>query len=285
MVIFSKTPKTFERRRRMAGNTDFQRTGRELLKKLNELDVKVANELKLLKEEHRLCPRGELYIRKNRGSWQYYEKLKGEERYITGNHEKIARLMRKRAIEYEIHCRESFCRNVRMASDRIGAELAMDAKRNYARTLGRIYASGDFRAISLDKASEEWRRAQYISSTYMPEKKIYMTDSGIAVRSKSEKIIADRLFAFGVAFRYEAQMLIDGHLVYPDFTIRTEEGKIIIWEHMGLLDDAGYMQNAIMKLERYRIEGFKQHTNLICTDEDDIASPQIIDGIIRKRLL
>lgn len=33
-----------------------------------------------------------------------------------------------------------------------------------------------------------------------------MTACGIMVRSKSEKIIADRLYAFGIDFRYEAQL-------------------------------------------------------------------------------
>lgn len=269
----------------MMKSTDFQRTGRELLEKLRAMYAEAAKELRLLKKEYRLCPRGELYIRKNRSGWQYYEKLKNEEHPITGNREKILRLMRKRVIEYEMRCREIFCSSIAEITEKIAGELMNEERKSYARTLKRIYEIGNVPTIVPDRDAEAWRKEEYVTNPYMPEKRIYMTACGIMVRSKSEKIIADRLYAFGIDFRYEAQLVLAGDLVYPDFTIRTKSGQIIIWEHLGMLDDEGYMQSTIMKLERYRQAGFKQHTNLICTDEEDIKSVQIIDDIIKKHLL
>lgn len=104
-------------------STDFQRTGRELLEKLRAMYAEAEKELRLLKKEYRLCPRGELYIRKNRSGWQYYEKLKNEEHPITENREKILRLMMKRVIEYEMRCREIFCGSIAEITEKIAGEL------------------------------------------------------------------------------------------------------------------------------------------------------------------
>ena len=75
----------------------------------------------------------------------------------------------------------------------------------------------------LDRAAAEWRNANYATNPYKPENRIYMTNCGIMVRSKSEKIIADRLWELRVNFRYEAQMFVDDRILYQDFTLRTKE--------------------------------------------------------------
>jgi AAA domain-containing protein/UvrD-like helicase family protein len=71
---------------------------------------------------------------------------------------------------------------------------------------------------------------------------IHRTERGDLVRSKSELVIADKLFARGIDYGYEQQLALpNGRVRYPDFTITDHaRGVTFYWEHLGLLDDPGY---------------------------------------------
>lgn len=45
---------------------EFQQTGKELMEQLQGFNGRVEAELKTLRDEYRMCPRGELYIRKKK---------------------------------------------------------------------------------------------------------------------------------------------------------------------------------------------------------------------------
>lgn len=45
---------------------EFQQTGKELMEQLQGFNGRVEAELKTLQDEYRMCPRGELYIRKKK---------------------------------------------------------------------------------------------------------------------------------------------------------------------------------------------------------------------------
>jgi len=67
---------------------------------------------------------------------------------------------------------------------------------------------------------------------------------GIAVRSKSEVIIADLLFSKGLEFEYEKPLEIDGERRLPDFTITdSDSGVSYYWEHLGMLQRPSYRRN------------------------------------------
>jgi energy-coupling factor transporter ATP-binding protein EcfA2 len=86
---------------------------------------------------------------------------------------------------------------------------------------------------------------------------IHRTERGELVRSKSEVIIADKLFARGVEYGYEQPVrLADGADRYPDFTIvDSAAGITYYWEHLGLLSDAGYRRRWEQKIRAYRSTG------------------------------
>jgi AAA domain/UvrD-like helicase C-terminal domain len=61
------------------------------------------------------------------------------------------------------------------------------------------------------------------------------------VRSKSEVIVADALHDLGLPYRYEAPLAFPGELPrHPDFTIHQPGSRPVYWEHLGMLDLAGY---------------------------------------------
>lgn len=131
-------------------------------------------------------------------------------------------------------------------------------------------------------ATQEWISRPNGGNPYKHETLKYKTASGILVRSKSEKLIADFLYRKGIPFKYELPLEIEGKILYPDFTIIKRKGEIILWEHLGLTDNNNYFLNAINKIQQYRKAGFKVHKNLICTLEDDIMDDAVLEEIIDR---
>ena len=114
----------------------------------------------------------------------------------------------------------------------------------------------------------------------------YLTNSGIRVRSKSERTIADMLDQNGILYHYEAALALGGGSRCPDFTIyRPSDGKMFLWEHLGLMENDGYRQKVNEKLALYNRFGFYQFDNLICTFEQDLQNTGKIQAIIDMLLL
>ena len=97
-------------------------------------------------------------------------------------------------------------------------------------------------------------RPVQVGSKFLEEGLIHRTDAGDLVRSKSEVIIADKLYAKNIEYAYERRLEgSDGSWRYPDFTIEDDEtGETIYWEHLGLIGDAEYRKRWERKLAWYR---------------------------------
>ena len=103
----------------------------------------------------------------------------------------------------------------------------------------------------------------------------YQTRSGIRVRSKIEKIIADFLTASDLTFIYEPQLKIDNLFLRPDFYF-PEYG--LLYEHFGL-NTPEYLQSAEAKIRGYNHAGIPfMYTTF--NDETDIE-----DVIVEKLAL
>lgn len=96
-----------------------------------------------------------------------------------------------------------------------------------------------------------------VDGRFLEDKLIHHTRKGIAVRSKSEVIIADLLFAKGIEFQYERPLIAtDGSWRSPDFTIEDDTtGRTIIWEHLGMLHLPSYRRKWEEKVAWYRSNG------------------------------
>jgi len=86
---------------------------------------------------------------------------------------------------------------------------------------------------------------------------IHKTAKGIAVRSKSEVIIANMLFAKGIDFTYEQPFRApDGSWRSPDFTIHDDDtGVTYYWEHLGMLRRPAYRMKWEQKRKWYFSHG------------------------------
>ena len=93
-------------------------------------------------------------------------------------------------------------------------------------------------------------------SVFLEERLIHRTGNGLAVRSKSELLIAEVLENKNVPFRYEQPLQRGGKTYFPDFTISDENtGRTVYWEHLGMLDDESYERKWNKKLSWYRSNG------------------------------
>lgn len=95
-----------------------------------------------------------------------------------------------------------------------------------------------------------------------------MTLNHESVRSRAEVIIANILYLYKVPYQYEKEQWIAGEKIKPDFTIYYN-GKVIYWEHAGLMTNENYRDTWDYKRRLYAKAGIIEGKNLIVTYEHE----------------
>ena len=113
----------------------------------------------------------------------------------------------------------------------------------------------------------------------------FYTLKGEHVRSKSEVIIADRLYSKGIPYKYECPLYIGNKVIYPDFTIlRLSDRKILYHEHCGMMDNPDYSKDVVGRVNLYSTAGVCLGDRLFLTFETS-ESPldiKLLDELIEK---
>jgi hypothetical protein len=133
------------------------------------------------------------------------------------------------------------------------------------------------------------RKTNRLPDRYRPEGLVHKTLSGDLVRSKSEVIVADALYYRGISFRYEVPFFGRNRKSFkiPDFTITLPSGLIVVWEHLGMLDQESYRDAWNRKKIWYILNGL-DHSDLYVTNDTQasgIDSHQIAavaDDILKR---
>ena len=85
-------------------------------------------------------------------------------------------------------------------------------------------------------------------------------------------MIADRLFARGIPYRYECPLKVGNKIIHPDFTIlRMSDRKILYHEHCGKMDDADYKEDMVERANNYSEAGIVLGDRLFYTFESDVT--------------
>lgn len=126
--------------------------------------------------------------------------------------------------------------------------------------------------LSDEEYAKRWQAVTYAGKPFAADAKLLLTARGERVRSKSEVIIADTLLRLNIPYRYEYPrvMQVGGRRVkfYPDFTcLRQSDRSEVVWEHLGMMDDAGYAEKTFEKMEAYESNGLFVGAGLITTRE------------------
>lgn len=236
---------------------------KEKVKELDKLILKVEKSLKK-------APEGSLVLSKSNGVTQYYHKTESGQKkgkYISSkNRRLISELAQK---DYDLcfmkgikEQKKQICKAIELVPDieiqDVYSELS-DARKE----LVKPYILTDEQYV------EQWMNVSYIGKDFSDDAPVIMTERGERVRSKSEKILADKLFSMGIPYRYEYPVKLKGYgTVYPDFTLlNIRERKEIYLEHFGMMDNPEYSEKAIQKLEDYARNGIYMGKNLLVTFE------------------
>ena len=243
-----------------------------------------------LMEELQSLPDGELYACTSAGSQRYYQRFrrtgnrKKERRIgIKRNPELLSAMVRKKYVTEAISILE---KDISAAEELLRLYIPVDENsvmegflRKFPDLSGGIYHG------TMDL--QEWSEAYREENDFYAECLTSTAADGTLRRSKGELFIGAKLDQHKIPYRYEAFAHPD--LPYrPDFKIlRPRDRKIIFWEHLGLVNDHGYMEANKRKLSSYEDVGIVPWDNLIITydQSDGGINEKLIDAMIQGWLL
>lgn len=263
----------------------WNRENNEILEKLKIMHETETTILDNLKNEYETLPAGNLYIKNKKGHYCYYLYKDSVCKGIKRDEAVLQKLIRKKILEDRIFELDINCLQLGECIKNIEYERYRMKNKRGSSTIKRIYALPNMECFIMTPDEYKWKNEEYKSNQYKTEYLKYQTENGVKLRSKSEKIIADKLEKYSILYRYEPEFQMGSTIYYPDFVIRRKDGRMIIWEHLGIMDNKDYNYKAWRKIELYRAAGFYQHSNLICTFESDIEKADRIDEIIKRFIL
>lgn len=220
-------------------------------------------------------PEGNLYFKCEHGKSRPYMLQNGREKYLSRDKmPMINQMFRRKCMCETLRCVENNIELLKILYSQY-VELQNVLPHDVGkRILERTDFDIDLNNVDLtvkaggkyNHSIEEWLSLPRYENPYKPENKRHMTSAGVKVRSKEELIICTFLENRRIPYKYEERLVLEGNFVYPDFTIkRRSDGKIIIWEHFGMMDDPGYAERNRHKRFLYEKNGFLPYDNFIAT--------------------
>ena len=241
-------------------------------------------------EELRTCPKGLLREQRIKGKTYYLQIVNENENRkrfgISKEYDKICGLIKKTFYEDELNCLTKNYKILTKIQSSITDFDFVEEFRNFKKLCPSITDEMIKDALKSPQ-QKEWEDAEYEQCNYKPEEKKHITSRGLHVRSKSEVLIAEKLYEHNIEFRYEQAMRIKGKLLAPDFTIMRSDGKKFIWEHEGLTSVQAYMERQLEKSQLYASVGIVPWDNFIVTydDENGNIDLRIVESEIQNKLL
>lgn len=233
---------------------------------LKEAEYYIAQTEKSLKK----APEGTLVLSKSNGTVQYYHKTGHEQKkgeYISKKNSKLITSLAQK--DYDLR----LLKDMKEQKSRLCKAIQLLSSINFLKVYDELSETRkqlvDPRVLTAEQYVEQWLNVQYRGKEIFEGTSTLLTERGEEVRSKSEKILADKFYSCGIPYRYEYPVNLKGYgIVYPDFTLlNVKERKEIYFEHFGLMDNPEYCQKAIQKLETYAKNGIHIGKNLLVTFE------------------
>ena len=132
----------------------------------------------------------------------------------------------------------------------------------------------------------EWAAQAYEKSAYRPQDKTHYTSRGLAVRSRAELLIAEKLYQYDIPFRYEQVIHVGKYELAPDFTFLDYRNEEFYWEYAGMMEDPKYQSHQLWRRSVYESIDIDEWTNMIYTyDAADSIDMREIEAIIQTRIL
>lgn len=239
----------------------------ERLKNEYEADKGLLSEIKHLLDD---APEGSLRVSLINDHMRYYWTKEGTSKYIRKKDEHLAchlankeyLLKLSQTLEQELHTIEAFLKRYRPSEKTLLFSALHPAKQKLITPV--LLPDEAF----IEKWKTELEETHNRAPNRFPMDRSFQTKEGEAVRSKSEKIIADLLFDSGVPYVYEAPLFCKQGTLFPDFTLLNVRTRTTYyWEHFGMLDNVDYAAGIPQKLSAYDRAGIHLGETLIATFE------------------
>lgn len=263
----------------------------KIVKSLIVEEEKLSELINTTQEGLKKAPDGNLRISINKsGKPEFYHRTDSKDRngkYIQKKNIDLAKALAQK--EYDTRL---------LAKSKLRRRIIQDFMEKYEiSSLNEVYTNTstlrrnliDSMGISDEEYVKQWQTVNYKLKgfdDFAPE--IY-TEKGERVRSKSEKMIADKLYMRGIPYRYEYPLQLKGYgVVHPDFTLlNVSTRQEYILEHLGMMDDEVYCTKAIQKIETYQKCGIYPGEKLLLTFETKTKpiNMKVLDGLIDNFLL
>lgn len=255
---------------------------------LEKLDERIATLKKIVatKEKELLsAPEGALHVSKTGNRIQYYlkqESLEKKKRYLKNSEEQvIKKLCQKDYDQKVLQAAQKELYQLKRLRNSYPEQLCDDIYETLS-----IHRQKHVQPIVLpdEEFVAQWEQSEYIKKGFADNAPEYYTDKDERVRSKSEIMIANALHKHNIPYKYEAPFYLSGYgTVYPDFTVlNVRLRKEFLWEHLGMMDDAMYVDKALKKIDTYAKNNIFPGEKLVLTHETSFRpiSTRIIDRMI-----
>lgn len=270
---------------------------------MNDLKSILNGELKMLEHIERDCrskleelPEGTIYASKNKNMNQYYRK-------INDNQKKVYIRKQEKELISGLVQRE-YSKKIIKVVEKQGKDIKRLLANYNEDEIVNIYINMPFEKRKYVKAYqlpedeyvkkwvEEQNNIKIMLDRKYPNKHSLeseddeydiITEKGEIVRSKSEKIIADKLYKMRIPYVYEVPIVLKGWgCVRPDFTVlNVKKRKTYRWEHFGKIDDKEYSVSVVDKINKFEKNGLFIGKQIIATFESGMQ-PLSVKNIERK---
>ena len=237
----------------------------EMAERRNALSIVVKEKNNALKA----VPDGRLRVQKRQNNYQYY--LRNDPKDINGkyipkkDHEIAIRLAQKEYDRTILNLAEKEL-NIIEEYERFLQDYPIEKTYNQ-------YCKGRQALVTpvlqpVEQYVGNWKSEQYVTKPFEDSEEFYSA-SGIRVRSKAEVMIADMLDYYGIPYKYEHPLMLNGFgNVNPDFIcLNVAKRKEMIWEHFGMMDSISYANRNVKKIHYYVLNGYYSGENMIMTFE------------------
>ncbi len=238
------------------------------LKRLLLQEIQRTNELiEKVEAMQENAPEGSLRIFKHGTNYQYYQVRLHERNYISKKKPELALQLAQK--EYNSTVLDKACalrRQMHLLNQILEQNDVENIDREFSEEMRKLITPY---FVSEEEYIEQWNAFDFEPKVIDDTVPVLFTNRGERVRSKSEKIIADKLANMGVPYRYEAPLVLSGYgTVYPDFTmLKLFTRENIYWDHFGMMDDKSYCEKAMTKINTYIRNGYIPGKNLLLTFE------------------
>ncbi|MDD6193359.1 MAG: hypothetical protein PUB19_00470 [Lachnospiraceae bacterium] len=212
---------------------------------------------------------GYLQVSRSNGVIQYYvrgKEEKGKGTYLPKSQRSIAEEIAQRDYDRQV----MKCANQwqRWAKRTIQTMPQIQLADIYDKSQGRKPLITPYE-ISNNDYIAQWEAVPYQGKPFASDSPEIYTERGERVRSKSEKMIADKLYMLEIPYRYEYRVYLKNFgTIYPDFLLLNKfTREEVILEHFGMMDNPDYAEKAIRKMNQYARNGFVLGKNFLATFE------------------